>query len=486
MRASCDRRADRACRHADIACRHNGKRGSRSHHMKRWLGVLALAGALGFAYAAGCGGNNPLSRFGRTASPYERYLETLRGAGLDQTALGRDWARAGTASLQNAVAVTTPFSETGYFPPETPSAAAYRLDLQRGRRLAVEFQFESGGPGQLFVDLFRLADGDPPRRVASLDPDATALSFDVDRDGTYVLRLQPELLRGGRYTVVERTLATLAFPVSGLTAAAVQSRFGADRDGGARAHEGIDIFAARGTPVVAVSAGMARPGSNGLGGNVVWLQDRQRGRAYYYAHLERAALTRPAAVRAGDVLGFVGNSGNARTTAPHLHFGIYARRAVDPLPFLLPDDDAPAAPRAPTARLGGWVRVSRPRTTLRSGVRPDAATLGQLERASVARVLGVSQSSFRVALPDDSTGYLDANAVAPADTPLRRQRLASGAVVRHGPATSAPVVDVLADVRQVDVLGTFDRFALVRLASGRSGWVDAAPLTRSSGQVVDR
>lgn len=442
--------------------------------MKRWLGMLALMGALAFAYAAGCGGNNPWTRFGRAASPYERYLETLREAGLDQTALGRDWARAGTASLQNAVAVTTPFSETGYFPPETPSAAAYRLDLRRGRRLAVECRFESGSLGQLFVDLFRLADGDgdPTRHVASLDPDATALSFDVDRDGTYVLRLQPELLRGGRYTIVERTLATLAFPIPGLTATAVQSRFGADRDGGARAHEGIDIFAARGTPVVAVSAGMARPGSNGLGGNVVWLQDRNGGRAYYYAHLERAAITRPGAVRAGDVLGFVGNTGNARTTAPHLHFGIYARRAVDPLPFLLPDDDVPAPPRAPTARLGGWVRVSRPRTALRGGVRQDAAALGQLERASVARVLGVSQSLFRVALPDDSTGYLDATAVAPADTPLRRQRLAPGAVIRHGPAASAPVVDVLADTRLVDVLGTFDRFALIRLASGRSGWVD--------------
>jgi murein DD-endopeptidase MepM/ murein hydrolase activator NlpD len=440
--------------------------------MKRWLAVLALTGSLALGYAAGCGGNNPLSRFGRPASPYEQYVERLREAGLDGTALGRDWTRAGDASLGNPVAVTAPFTETGYFPPETPTAAAYRIELRRGRRLAVDVAFESRGQGQLFVDLFRLADGEAPRRVVSLAPEARSLAFDVDRDGTYVLRLQPELLRGGRYTVVERTLASLPFPVSGLTAGAVQSRFGVDRDGGARSHEGIDIFASRGTPVVAVSAGLARPGTNGLGGTVVWLHDRKGGRAYYYAHLDRAALERPAAVRSGDVLGYVGNTGNARTTAPHLHFGIYARRAVDPLPFLQPDDAMPAPPRAPAARLGEWVRVARSPTALRGGVRADARVLGQLERASVARVLGISQSSFRVALPDDSVGYVQANAVAPAHTPVRRDRLPPGAVILEGPAASAPVVDVFAGVGLVDVLGTFNRFDFVRLASGQSGWAD--------------
>ena len=75
-----------------------------------------------------------------------------------------------------------------------------------------------------------------------------------------MLRVQPELLRSGRYTIVQRTLASLRFPVAGLTAAAVQSEFGAARDAGRREHEGIDIFAPRNTPVIAVVDGTAAAG----------------------------------------------------------------------------------------------------------------------------------------------------------------------------------------------------------------------------------
>ena len=173
----------------------------------------------------------------------------------------------------------------------------------------------------------------PPERVASLT-EGTTLTFTVPRDGAYVLRIQPELLRSGRFSVLQRTLASLPFPVSGLTAAAVQSEFGAARDAGRRQHEGIDIFAARDTPVLAVVDGVARTGTNTLGGNVVWLRGRAFGESFYYAHLERFAFEGTANVKAGDVLGYVGNTGNARTTAPHLHFGIYDRGAIDPFPFI--------------------------------------------------------------------------------------------------------------------------------------------------------
>ena len=69
---------------------------------------------------------------------------------------------------------------------------------------------------------FEVRDARPPERVASMT-DGTTLHHDVRRDGTYLLRVQPELLRSGRYTMVQRTLASLPFPVSGLTAKAVQS-----------------------------------------------------------------------------------------------------------------------------------------------------------------------------------------------------------------------------------------------------------------------
>ncbi len=63
-------------------------------------------------------------------------------------------------------------------------------------------------------------------------------------------------------------------------------------------------------------------GEKGLGGKQVWLRDTKRGQSLYYAHLDSIAKT-SGSVKTGDTLGFVGNTGNARTTPPHLHFGIY-------------------------------------------------------------------------------------------------------------------------------------------------------------------
>src|SRR5690606_16317842 len=90
-------------------------------------------------------------------------------------------------------------------------------------------------------------------------------------DGTYVVRVQPELLVDLRFRLTIEAEAALPFPVSGLGAGAVQSLFGAERDAGARHHEGVDIFAPRLTPVIAVADGRATPRRNRLGGNTVWL-----------------------------------------------------------------------------------------------------------------------------------------------------------------------------------------------------------------------
>jgi murein DD-endopeptidase MepM/ murein hydrolase activator NlpD len=129
-------------------------------------------------------------------------------------------------------------------------------------------------------------------------------------------------------------------PVMGVAPSALTSSWGAPRSGGRR-HEGIDIFAARGTPVVAATRGeVVRIGQNRLGGNVVWVAGAGA-RLYYYAHLSRfrTGLSVGEAVEPGTVLGYVGTSGNAAGTPPHLHFGMYplshGLRAVDPHPFLV-------------------------------------------------------------------------------------------------------------------------------------------------------
>ncbi len=247
----------------------------------RLLAAVVLSAGLGTACT------DPFGGLFRSRSPYQRYVESLEEAGLLTTALGRDWTRAGEVALTEPVATRLPFRETGYFPPQPASAVAYRLKLLQGRVLAVEISFESEQPAGLFVDLFLVRPGEAPKRVAWLPPDSTVLRYEVRREGDYLLRLQPELLRSGRYTVVQRTLASLRFPVPGMGSDAILSGFGAVRDAGRRQHEGVDIFAQRGTPAVAVAEGVAYSGINRLGGNVVWLWDERRRRMFYYAHLDR-------------------------------------------------------------------------------------------------------------------------------------------------------------------------------------------------------
>jgi murein DD-endopeptidase MepM/ murein hydrolase activator NlpD len=125
------------------------------------------------------------------------------------------------------------------------------------------------------------------------------------------------------------------FPVDASGKPKFSDTWGAPRDGG-RTHEGADIFAPEDTPVLAVDDGTVSGGSSNLGGLIVNL-DTADGTRFYYAHLSGIAGNPwPRTVRAGEVIGYVGHTGNAAHTKPHLHFGIYApgRGAVDPFESL--------------------------------------------------------------------------------------------------------------------------------------------------------
>ena len=116
----------------------------------------------------------------------------------------------------------------------------------------------------------------------------------------------------------------------------VGSFWGAVRDGGRRKHEGIDIFAKKGTPVVAISDGIiVSRGTTPRGGKVLWLRSTSHAVTAYYAHLDQHKVKSGQFVRKGQVIGTVGNTGNAKYTPSHLHFGIYKfTGAVNPLPYV--------------------------------------------------------------------------------------------------------------------------------------------------------
>jgi murein DD-endopeptidase MepM/ murein hydrolase activator NlpD len=117
----------------------------------------------------------------------------------------------------------------------------------------------------------------------------------------------------------------LIIPVQGIAAAQLQDVFHDPRSGGRR-HEAIDIMAPRGTPVLAVEAGrIVKLFESAQGGLTVYQFDALDELAYYYAHLDRYAdgLAEGQSVAQGEVIGFVGHSGNASPSAPHLHFAIF-------------------------------------------------------------------------------------------------------------------------------------------------------------------
>jgi peptidoglycan LD-endopeptidase LytH len=136
----------------------------------------------------------------------------------------------------------------------------------------------------------------------------------------------------------------LLMPVDGLRVAQVVDTWRAARDGG-RVHEGQDLFAPRGTPVRAVAPGFVyRIDDLSLGGLTVTIMGNG-GRRFLYTHLDAvsADLREGERVDVDTVLGFVGSSGNAAGTPPHLHLGVYegsladpcAWIALDPLPLLV-------------------------------------------------------------------------------------------------------------------------------------------------------
>ena len=115
----------------------------------------------------------------------------------------------------------------------------------------------------------------------------------------------------------------LAIPVSGVKAKDLRDNFGEAR--GTRKHEAVDILAPRGTPVIAVADGSIEKLFRSVpGGLTIYQFDNDGIYCFYYAHLDRyaAGVMEGMAVRRGDVIGYVGTTGNVPPNAPHLHFAI--------------------------------------------------------------------------------------------------------------------------------------------------------------------
>jgi len=133
-------------------------------------------------------------------------------------------------------------------------------------------------------------------------------------------------------------------PIAGVNASQIKDTFYDKRDG--HQHDALDIMAPRGTPVLAaVEGNVAKLFHSNLGGLTVYQFDDTQSYCYYYAHLDRYApgLKEGTLLRKGQTLGYVGTTGDAEASAPHLHFAVFRLgpdrawwkgKAIDPLPLL--------------------------------------------------------------------------------------------------------------------------------------------------------
>ena len=275
-------------------------------------------------------------------SPYESYVKSLETSGISKSSMGKKWISSGQNALLNPnESVKFPFKSEIFFREIAPNAISYRLKYEEYAKLTVKITSKGKDNNGVYVDIFE--DNPNRSRVKNFYVKDTIFVYEDNNSQNLILRIQPQLLVNQYVTVEIIENPKLAFPVKNGSNKDIQSFWGVERDGGQRRHEGVDIFNKKGTPIVAVENGtIARVETNILGGKVVWQRLNLFGQSIYYAHLDSQAVSAGQAVKKGDVVGFMGNTGNAKYTASHLHFGIYTGSgAIDPLLYIQKRDTIP-------------------------------------------------------------------------------------------------------------------------------------------------
>ncbi len=405
----------------------------------------------------GCGRNV----FKSKKTPHASYAEQLTNAGLHQTAMGRAWFDASKKALRSPLKITLPHSENGFFPANAVAAAGYMFNAKRGEKITIRLQKKPSTGAKIYTEIWdalAIAADDGPLEFA--DTTTSSIEFEVEKAGDYILRLQPELLKSIEYSLQISAGPSLAFPVKHKDAR-VQSFWGAERDGGARSHEGIDIFAPRGTPLIAAAPGrVSRVNENNLGGKVVWLRPTGRNYTLYYAHLDKQLVQDGDMVKVGDTIGLVGNTGNAISTKPHLHFGIYSTGgAIDPYPFVKPDSEKPPIL---SEKIMTWSLYRTLKELNESG--------NKILKNSLVIVTAVSSDGYKTRLPDDREMYISRANLTAANRPIITEKRGGNFALYATPTENALIVKTITGPAELPVLGSFNGFIYVK-NSIDSGWI---------------
>ena len=312
------------------------------------------------------------------------------------------WKEAFQKAKHDNLQITLPYSESGVYTEDELNVYSYNIQLKEGERIVVDLQIQVDS-SLVFIDIFEVKK-DSLRLLKSAEEFESMFSKEIEESGLYKLILQPQLNMKGSFQLKIYSEPLYPFPVVDGVNKDIQGFWADPRDTGSRSHEGVDIFAERGTPVIAITDGtISSTGNGGFGGLQVWITDKLKKKRIYYAHLDSFIVSEGDKVKIGDTIGFVGNTGNAIELPPHLHFGVYKEHgAVNPISFIKKTEiqtiDKPS--------IVNRAVVKRHIAEVRKGPASIFPQLSVLRKDDTISVLGKSQEWFHIQSSKGLKGYV--------------------------------------------------------------------------------
>ena len=402
-------------------------------------------------------------------TPHENYKKRLEDAGLYDTKMAALWLQAAEKSLARPTGITIPYKETGYFEMDNPSASGFIFSAKKGEMVNVNIETNPASDLILFIELWEKNTNEETDLLHAAESDERSIRYEIKKDGQYIVRLQPELLQAMAFTITITTGPSLAYPVNKKDDPRIISFWGAPRSGNTRSHEGIDILAPKFTPAIAAADGhVTRVSVNKLGGKVIFLRPAGKNYSLYYAHLDSQLVSQGESVEVGDTIGLIGNTGNARNTPAHLHFGVYTRSgAINPLPFVNTDRSPAISVKADTGLITKYVRLKN--TSYLYTV--SSTSSGQKEtitQGSIAKIIAATDDLYKIQLPSQQERFIKSDLAT--IQPLRTEIINEPTILVDSPATIAPVKKQLLAGSEITVKGVFGDYYFVEWENIR-GWI---------------
>lgn len=191
----------------------------------------------------------------------------------------------------------------------------------------------------------------------------------------------------------------------------------------------------------------------------------------YYAHLDSQIAVEGQRVKTGDVIGLVGNTGNAQFTVPHLHFGVYTNNgAVDPLYFVKNDYKDPPKLSVSLSNLNTWMRSGK-NVKLYLDQSPGTSNFLSLDDNTLLKPEAGTGNTYRVILPDGKKGFIAGGLITSVNKPIRRLSVKKALPLLSKPDISGLHKKMLVTGDKINILAAFNNFYFVSDKDNLEGWV---------------